>query len=109
MPCGYYTLLQTALNGTSGHRTMCNRLNLFCYGSRCDCAIHLYHAHNLPTTWVRSVPSVRRFLLHLAMTEPLHGYLVSSNTLTDFSEEYSTIHIGYYSSSVEFKNLAKRT
>ncbi|GFW34372.1 hypothetical protein TNCV_220981 [Trichonephila clavipes] len=52
--------------------------------------------------WMRSIPSVRRFFRHPAITAPHHSCLVSSNTLTDFSEGSSAIPIGYYSSSVEF-------
>ncbi|GFT74219.1 hypothetical protein TNCV_4081401 [Trichonephila clavipes] len=53
-------------------------------------------------------PSGRRFLLHPAITDPHHSCFVSSNTLTDFSEGQSTIPIGNYSSSVEFRNLVNR-
>ncbi|GFY29947.1 hypothetical protein TNCV_4072601 [Trichonephila clavipes] len=37
-----------------------------------------------------------------------HNCLLSSNTLTDFSKGLSAIPIGYYSSSIEFRNLVKR-
>ncbi|GFT67191.1 hypothetical protein TNCV_783431 [Trichonephila clavipes] len=40
---------------------------------------------------VRSAPSVHRFLPHPAMTDLHHIYLVSSNTVTDFSEGSSEI------------------
>ncbi|GFV68227.1 hypothetical protein TNCV_1875091 [Trichonephila clavipes] len=65
MPCKHTTLLQTAANGTSGHRMLRNRLNRFCYGLGCGCAIHHCHAHNPPaimgsgaTRWMRSDLSV---------------------------------------------------
>ncbi|GFU34583.1 hypothetical protein TNCV_1993131 [Trichonephila clavipes] len=35
MPCGHSTLLQTASNGSSGHRMVRKRLNLLCYDSWC--------------------------------------------------------------------------
>ncbi|GFW32530.1 hypothetical protein TNCV_676881 [Trichonephila clavipes] len=38
------------------------------------------------TRWVRSASSIRRFLLHPAMTDPHHSCLVSSNPLFNFSE-----------------------
>ncbi|GFV33442.1 uncharacterized protein TNCV_139161 [Trichonephila clavipes] len=43
-----------------------------------------------------------------AMTDPHYSCLASSKTLTDFSEGKLAIPIGYYSSSVEFRNLVKR-
>ncbi|GFT13268.1 hypothetical protein TNCV_4077211 [Trichonephila clavipes] len=58
-PCEHSILLQTASNGTSGHRMMCNTLNLLFYGSVCVCAIHHRYASNPPvitgsgaTKWV---------------------------------------------------------
>ncbi|GFU14710.1 hypothetical protein TNCV_4228661 [Trichonephila clavipes] len=112
--CRHSTRQQTRSNGPSGHRMMPGRLNLLCYGSRCGCVVHYCHAHNLPvitgrgaTRWVRLAPFVRRFLLHPAMAEMYHMCLVSSNTLTNFSE--GGISIGYYSSSVEFRTLVKKT
>ena len=38
------------------------------------------------TRWVQSVPSVRRSLLHPAITDPHHSCLVLSDTITDFTE-----------------------
>ncbi|GFV55817.1 hypothetical protein TNCV_3321061 [Trichonephila clavipes] len=70
----------------TGQRIMSNRPNLLCYDSRYFYTIHYCHAHNPPVIAssgaarrVQLAPSVRRFLLPPAMTDPHHSCLVSYN------------------------------
>ncbi|GFV39892.1 hypothetical protein TNCV_1850291 [Trichonephila clavipes] len=107
MSCGYPILLQIASNGTSKHQ-MTESAMVRDVAARPIAVMRTYRLSSRAVVKRGECDRPHHLLLHPAWTDPHHSCLVSSNALTYFSEGYSEILTGYYSSSVEFRNLVKR-